>query len=137
MKILNIILNESAVAMYRDLTDTQSIVLIRAASGKTTYETASEREQGVMDELAELGLLNDLSYEPTQKGQAVAELAHKYGPRDSRIMAKRNAAAGRAPVKGDGRYSDVGDHGDSIEPGDDMVSMSQSARTIDRGELAR
>ena len=137
MKILNVLINESAACAYRDISDTQTVVLMRVAAGKTHYDTASPREQAVMDELVDLGLLQDLSYDLTQRGAAVANMAQKYGPRDARMLAQRKAAAGIKPVRGDGRYSDVGDAGDNIEPGDDMVSMSHSARQVDRGEIHR
>ena len=135
MKILNVLINESAALAYRDATDIQSTVLMRVASGKSSYETASPREQAIMDELVDLGLLQNLSFEPTQKGATVANMAAKLGPRDARIAAQRKAAAGIKPVQGDGRYTDVGDAGDAIEPGDDMVSLSHGARSISRGDI--
>jgi hypothetical protein len=115
MKILNVLINESAALAYRDISDMQTTVLMRVASGKSSYETASPREQGIMDELVDLGLLQNLSYEPTQKGSMVAGMATKHGPRDARIMAQRKAAAGIRPVQGDGRYSEVGDRGDGMD----------------------
>lgn len=123
MKILNVLINESVAALYRDLTDMQSIVLMRIADGKTSYDTASEREQGIMDELADLGLVDFPAYELNMKGQMVASMAQKYGPRDARMMAKRKAAAGIKPVQGDGRYTDVGDVSDNIE-GDAVAGMT-------------
>lgn len=137
MKILNVLINESAAEAYRNIDDMQTTVLMRVASGKSSYDTASPREQGIMDALVDLGLLQDLSYEPTQKGSMVANMAMKYGPRDARIMARRKEAAGIKPVKGDGRYSEVGDSSDAVDPGDDMVSISQGARSIDRGAIVR
>lgn len=121
MKILNVLINESAALAYRDISDIQATVLMRIASGKSSFETASPREQGIMDELADLGLLQHLSYEPTQQGSMVANMATKHGPRDARILAQRRAASGAKPVQGDGRYTDVGDRSDNIE-GDDIAA---------------
>lgn len=115
MKILNVLINESAALAYRDISDLQTTVLVRIAQGKTSPETASPREQAIMDELVDLGLLVNLSYELTQQGAAVANMGAKYGPRDARQMAQRKAAAGVKPVQGDGRYSEVGDVSDNIE----------------------
>ena len=137
MKILNVLINENAALAYRDLSDAQTIVLMRVAAGKTHYDTASPREQAIMDELVDFGLLQNLSYEPTMRGSAVVNMANKYGPRDARMLAQRKAAAGIKPVRGDGRYSEVGDSSDNVEAGDDMVSMSDTARSVDRGEIRR
>lgn len=129
MKILNVLINENAGLAYRDISDIQTTVLMRVASGKSSYETASPREQGVMDELVDLGLLTNLAYEVTDKGSLVAGMANKHGPRDARLMAQRRAAAGRKPVQGDGRYSEVGDAGDNIS-GDMAPELDgQSLRT--------
>lgn len=72
------ILSENAVLTFRDLNSLQSTTLIRVARGKVDYETASPREQAIMDELASLGLLDDLSYEPTEDGMRVAQIASRY-----------------------------------------------------------
>ncbi len=123
MKILNVLINESAALAYRDISDMQTTVLMRVASGKSSYETASPREQGIMDELVDLGLLQNLSYEPTQKGSMVAGMAMKHGPRDARLMAQRKTAAGIKPVQGDGRYTEVGDASGHIE-GEQVAGMT-------------
>lgn len=137
MKILNVLVAESAMTAYRDISDTQTIVLMRVAAGKVAYETAHPREQAVMDELVDLGLLTDLSYEVTPKGASVASMAQKRGPRDARLVQQRNDKAGltQKPFDANRRYTDRGDAGDAIEPGDDMVSTSQGARSIDRGNI--
>lgn len=114
MKILKVLVTENAAVAYRDLSDIQTITLMRVAAGKTEYDTASPREQGIMDELVDFGLLN-MSYEPTPTGLRVAQMGQKYGPRDARRLSQRNAAAGVSPVVGDGRYSDVGDRGEDLD----------------------
>lgn len=135
MNILSVLITESAAQAYRDLTSVQTTVLLRAANGQTSYDTASPREQAILDQLVDFGLLNDLSYEPTQKGSIVANMARKYGSRDARVMARRNEKAGVKPFKADGRYTDVGDAGDDIGAGDDVPSLSGGARGIERGEI--
>lgn len=142
MKILKVLLTESAVAAYRDLSDTQSIVLMRVVSGQAAYETASPREKAVMDELAVFGLLDDLGYAPTQQGIAVANLTKKYGPRDARQLQARNAKAGMAqkPFEKDRRYTTKGDAGEDLDAeavapvsGDNMRSGS----IMDKGRVSR
>lgn len=128
MKILTVLLTESAIAAYRELDDTQSIVLMRLASGKTTGDTASPREKAVMDQLADFGLVNDLSYELTQQGAAVANLAQKYGPRDARMVQARVAKVGQtpAPFEKDRKYSSVGDAGTDMAGSDNMMAPISS-----------
>lgn len=136
MQILKVLVTENAALAYRDLSNAQTIVLMRVAAGKTSYDTASEREQAVMDELVNFGLLSDLSYEPTPTGMRVADMGRKHGPNDARILQKRNAAAGINPVKPDGRYTDVGDRGEDLDDvgvaavnGDDLRSGALMGKT--------
>lgn len=117
MKILNVLVTESASTAYRDISDEEAITLMRVVAGKTTSDTARERELAVMDRLVDLGLLHGLSYAPTQQGQIVANMALKRGPRDARMVQQRNAKAGVTPAPFDkGRsYTNVGDRGEDLE----------------------
>lgn len=135
MKIQDVLVTENAIVAYRDLTDAQATVLIRVTQGKSTFETGSPREQAIMDELASLGLLNDLSYEPTNMGAQVASMAARRGPRDARVQQQRLQASGRKPVQGDGKYSEVGDTGDGLDADDGVNGVSgDSMRT---GQIMR
>lgn len=122
-------------AAYRDLDPMQLAVLQRVVSGKVTDETASPRELGVMDQLVDFGLLDGLSYAPTEIGVRAANIQAKRGPRDAAQIQRRMKALGQEDGFKPRRYTDVGDIGDAIEPGDDMATTSAGARSIDRGEI--
>lgn len=136
MKILKILLNENAMDLYRDLTANQNTVLNRVVGGKVTFDTASPREQAVMDELVDLGLL-DMAYEPTKLGRGVSHIAgNKHGSYDGREIQRRMAALGREPFSGDRSYTAVGDRGDELDSdvaapvsGDDLRGGSIMGKT--------
>jgi hypothetical protein len=146
MKILNV-LTESAAEMYRDLTNDQAIVLARVAAGAVTPDTASPRERAVLQQLADLGLVNELDPSMvTQLGTRVANFATKLGPRDARVMQQKMAAAGRTPQDFSGRrratdvgFADGGDPTDNTAPlaGDELAggNLGDVTRT-DTGEVA-
>lgn len=136
MKILNILLAESAMLAFRDLTDLQTTVLRRVVLGKSTYQTASPREQAVMDELVDFGLLSDLSFEATPRGVKVAELAAKHGSTEGKEIQRRSAALGATPFEKDRRYSTVGDASDVVDP-NEVPDITGQARQIDRGAIVR
>ena len=135
MKIQDILLSESSMQAYRDLSHIQTSVLQRLVAGATTYETASPREQAVIDELVDFGLVSDLSFEPTQRGAVVANLATKHGSRDGREVQRRSAALGIKPFDKDRSYSNNGDIGDIA--GEEVADISSGARSIDRGAIVR
>lgn len=135
MKILNILIKENAMEMYRDLTGIQSVVLHRVVTGKTTYETASPRERETMEQLVDLGLL-DSYYEPTKLGRGVVYLSqNKQGSYEAREIQRRMQAMGREPFNGTRRYTDHGDNDDL--DADDVPSASIGARAIDSGAIVR
>lgn len=136
MQILKVLIKESAMDMYRDLTGNQSTVLYRVVTGKTTPDTASPRELKIMDELVDLGLL-DTYFEPTKLGRGVVHVSdHKHGSQEGREIQKRMQALGQKPYEGNRRYSEVGDHGDNID-GEEVPNLASGARAIDSGAIVR
>ena len=114
MKILKVLIKEGAGELYRALDNMQATTLVNVADGKIDLGRIRPNTQMVMDQLVDFGAL-DSGYMPTSTGQMVANMVRKHGPRDARRDARRNAAAGIVPAKGDGRYSDVGDIGDNLD----------------------
>lgn len=136
MKILNVLLSESAAEAYHNLSHIQTTVLMHAVSGKVSYDTARPETQEIMDQLVDFGLLDQTSFEATPDGMRVAGFASKLGSRDARTMQQRNAKL--KPFSADGKYSEVGDLGDNLD--DTMggvASINGDARMHSRGRVNR
>lgn len=112
MQIRNLI-NESdsnLMLRFRDLNSLQVAVLKRILNGRLALDTATPREQQVVDELEALGLVDSMSFELTQDGERMAQLGSKYGSFQTKEAGRRDDALGRKPFTGKRRgYDDMGD----------------------------
>lgn len=139
MKINTLLENAGAVLAYRDLENNQLLVLQRAAAGK--YDEAaglapSQRERDILDQLADMGLVDPLTFAATDTGAKAAQMSQRYGARDAQQIQRLQKARGQeGGFQGDRRYSTVGDASDAVDAGDDVAGLSQGARAIDRGAI--
>jgi hypothetical protein len=122
MKLVTL-LNENAMLAYRDLDDIQLTVLRRLATGKVDAETASPREQAIMDQLADLGLVDSMSYEPNESGLKVADLVQRYGSRDARQVHNKMQKLGATDFGAPRKFTDVGDTGEDIGNDDEVAPV--------------
>lgn len=120
MKITEL-LTENAMLAFRDLTSLQVAILKRLVDGRLSADTASPREMQALEDLATLGLVDDLTFSLTQQGERVAELGRKYGSFERKTAAHRDAALGRKPFGARRGYTDNGDL-DDVEI-DDVDSL--------------
>lgn len=117
MKLDNI-LRENNMLTYGELNSMQIRVLVGLATGKLSDETASEREQVVLDQLRDFGLVDNFG-ELTPTGLKAAELGKKYGSLDRKRAAVRDAALNRTgrPSIDTGEEDALGYEDEDVVPG--------------------
>lgn len=114
MKLENVLKEDNTANgfRFRDLNSFQVSALMRMASGRLSYDTASPREMAIIDSLKDLGLVNDFD-ELTHKGELAARIGKQYGSLERREAATRDQELGRVSSKPQ-RYTDV-DDGTDVE----------------------
>lgn len=117
MKIQEI-LNENAVLAFRDLDPMQTAVLNKIGANRALV---SQREQDIMDNLVDLGLV-DLGGELTDQGAKALELVKRYGTRDARAIQRRSLKPDDLGPRGS--YTDKGDFGDELGSADAVTPLS-------------
>lgn len=110
MKILNV-LNEDmggmgAALAYKNLTSLQIGLLKKITSGKFDYDMASPQTKDAVEELISMGLVDELSFDLTDRGQAALQLAAKHGGFDRRALAHRQVSNDN-PMDDDDNDADI------------------------------
>jgi hypothetical protein len=78
---------------FSDLTPQQVGILLRMSSGDLSYDLASDTEMDMMDELRDIGLLDD-EWELSREGQAAARLASETGGSHDLQKSRERASMG-------------------------------------------
>lgn len=120
MKIQEI-LNENAVLAFRDLDPMQTAVLNKIGTGRALV---SQREQDIMDNLVDLGLV-DLGGDLTDQGTKALELVKRYGTRDARAIQRRSLKPSQLGPRGS--YTDKGDVGEDLGSEDSVAELDSNS----------
>lgn len=116
---------------FNDLSPMQVAAIRGIADGRVDFENASDKMLDVMDELQDLGVLNQ-QYELTGMGQKAAELAQKHGSLEKRKAQQRVQQRGKvSPDEEDDFEGDYGDDEDDFPVAD---RASEYGRKDDQGE---
>jgi hypothetical protein len=96
MKIQNVLVEDSGAALaYKQLSPLQVGVLRKIVSNRFDFDNPSPQASDAVEGLIALGLVNDVSLEATERGEAALNLATKYGSSQRNALAAAKNNAGR------------------------------------------